>query len=212
MASLESLSHPAGVELCPRSLTAESRVALDTINSIRDGSYCADLIGQLPDVVRPDDRVLIVGAGLGVISTLVARMPGVQRVIAVEPNVTLIPHLEKVHEVNGAARVEIINAVPGSGAKGRVPFFARRDLRASSMMPHDGPWELTMLVPAIDLGLVIAEERISLIICERALAPEGLTDLEGCHAVRRVLLSDDTAAGQPRTGGGLGPRLVANLQ
>lgn len=209
LSSLESLSHPAGVELRPRELTADNLITLETINAVRDGSYCADLIESLPETVRPDDRVLVIGAGLGVVSTLVAKMPGVSRVIAVEPNVTLIPHLEQVHEANGVPEVETVNALLGTRTNGRVPFFARRDLRASSPAPHDGPWEIAMMVPAMDLDLVVTEERISLIICERLLAPEGLTDLEGRKSIRRVVLNREDAD-QPQVSGGTGPRVVAN--
>jgi FkbM family methyltransferase len=208
LSNLESLSHPAGVELRPHKLAADSLITLETINAVRDGSYCADLIERLPETVRPNDRVLVIGAGLGVISTLVAKMPGVSRVIAVEPNVTLIPHLEQVHDLNGV-QVETVNAVLGSNAKGRVPFFGRRDLRASSPVPHDGPWEMAMMVPTMNLDLVVTEERISVIICEHMLAPEGLMGLEGRTTVRQILLgSRDTGQVQVTSGAGL--RLVAN--
>jgi len=209
LSSLESLSHPAGVELRPRDLTADNLITLETVNAVRDGSYCADLVARVPEVVKPKDRVLVIGAGLGVVSTLVARMPGVARVIAVEPNVSLIPHLERVHEANGVPEVETINAVLGSCAKGRVPFFARRDLRASSPAPHDGPWDLAMMVPTMDLELIVAEERISLIICERMLAPEELADVAKSKSVREVVLgTEDTGPAQVIGGSGL--RLVAN--
>jgi FkbM family methyltransferase len=208
LSNLESLSHPAGVELRPHKLAADSLITLETINAVRDGSYCADLIERLPETVRPNDRVLVIGAGLGVISTLVAKMPGVSRVIAVEPNVTLIPHLEQVHDLN-AVQVETINAVLGTSEKGRVPFFGRRDLRASSPAPHDGPWEVAMMVPTMNLDLVVTEERISVIICEHMLAPEGLMGLEGRTTVRQILLGSRNT-GQVQVTSGAGLRLVAN--
>ena len=55
----------------------------------------------------------------------------------------------------------------------------------------------------------MTEERITLIICERQLAPEGLMDLAETGSVRQVVLSSEEAE-PAQVGGGTGLRLVAN--
>ena len=76
------LSHPAGVSL-PFYDRSDADIIIPEVRSaITDGAYSADMIRLLPDVVRAGDRVLVIGAGLGVVSTLVAKTEGVARVIA----------------------------------------------------------------------------------------------------------------------------------
>jgi FkbM family methyltransferase len=192
---LNSLSHPAGVNLPFGDLSDAGLIIPEIRSAICDGTYSSDLIRRLPDVVRAGDRVLVMGAGLGVVSTLVAKSEGVARVIAVEPNITLIPYLKRVHALNGVPWVEPINAVLGHDLKGRVPFFARRDLRDSSPLPHDSPWEKAMMVPAMDLDLILTEEQISLIICEAPISSAQLLKCVEHVSVERVLLTsgDDSS-------------------
>ena len=49
-------------------------------NSRYEGGECA----TLRRVLRPGDRVLELGAGVGLISTVAAQVPGVERVVSVE--------------------------------------------------------------------------------------------------------------------------------
>ena len=194
---LSALSHPAGVEFPKGKMSGAEMFIPEIEDAIQDGTYRSDVIRRLPELVRPGDRVLIIGAGLGVVSTLVAKCKGVTRVIAAEPNVSLIPHLNRVHALNGVPEVETINALLGTGSKGRVGFFARRNLRASSTSPDDGPWEQAMMVPWMDLNLILTEERINLVICESPVSTEQLLECVEHESVERIVVSgDEDASGQ----------------
>jgi FkbM family methyltransferase len=164
-------------------------------SDVRSGAYCADVLRLLPEAIVPGDRVLVIGAGLGVVSTLVARHEGVDRVIAVEANTALIPYLIRAHALNGVSEVEIVNAVLAEGKKGRVPFFARRDLRTSSLLPHDRSWQQVIMVPFMDLNLILAEERISLVISNIPVVSARLLAQAELATVERILVgcSDDPA-------------------
>ena len=157
-------------------------------SAVRSGTYCADLLRLLPEAIVPGDRVLVIGAGLGVVSTTVAHDEGVDRVIAVEANTALIPYLNRVHALNGVSEVETVNAVLAEGKKGRVPFFARRDLRASSLMPHDRSWQQVMMVPFMDLNLILTEERISLVVCDIPVVSARLLARAELATVERILV------------------------
>jgi len=74
--SLNSLSHPAGVKLPFDGLSDADLIIPEIRSAFRDGAYSSDLIRRLPDVVRAGDRVLVMGAGPGVVSTLVAKSEG----------------------------------------------------------------------------------------------------------------------------------------
>jgi FkbM family methyltransferase len=160
------LRHPAGV-LLPFDCARDAELIVPELRAeIRSGAYCADLLRLLPHALRPRDRVLIIGAGLGVVSTVVARSPGIERVIAVEPDTRLISYLRRVCASNAVPEVETLNAVLADGNRGRVPFFARRDPRESSLIPDDEAWQKVVVVPFMDLSLILTEEQISLVICE----------------------------------------------
>lgn len=184
----EPLRHPAGASL-PFEGPPDAALIIPEIRSaIRAGSYDADMIALLPRAVRPGDRVLVIGAGLGVLSSLIAMSPEVERVIAVEANTALINYLQRTHALNGV-EVETVNAVLAEGKKGRVPFFARRDIRTSSLLPHDRSWQQVMMVPFMDLGLILEEERISLIVSEIPVASAQLLAEARLRRVERILLS-----------------------
>ncbi|HUS52795.1 MAG TPA: cell envelope integrity protein CreD [Thermohalobaculum sp.] len=193
-ASFEALVHPAGVKL-PFDGPADAAQIIPEIRSdIRSGAYSADIIGLLPDATEEGDRVLVIGAGLGVVSTLVALSEGIERVIAIEANTALIPYLLRVHELNNVDEIETVNAVLADGKKGRVPFFARRDLRTSSLLPHDRSWQQVMMVPFMDVNLILAEEQISLIVCDIPVVSAQLLAVAGLDSVERILVncSDDS--------------------
>ena len=187
-ASLKRISHPAGVTL-PLDGPSDADLLIPEIRSeICSGAYSADLVRLLPDAVKPGDRVLVIGAGLGTVSSLIAKSDGVERVIAVEANTELMPYLKRVHALNGVPWVETINAVLGDGWKGRVPFFARHDIRTSSLLPDDCSWQHTMMVPCMDLNLILTEEQITLIVCEIPTASAQLQCAE-LGSVERILVS-----------------------
>lgn len=185
----EPLVHPAGVSL-PFDGPADAALIVPEVrNAIRAGNFSAEIIELLPQALRPDDRVLVIGAGLGVVSTLVAKSGQADRIIAIEANTALIPYLNRVHALNDVSEVETINAVLAEGKKGRVPFFSRRDIRASSLLPHDRAWQQVMMVPFMDLGLILAEERITLVICEIPLTSARLLAHGALDTVERVLIA-----------------------
>ncbi|MCH8166950.1 MAG: hypothetical protein IIC03_03355 [Proteobacteria bacterium] len=186
--SFKSLSHPAGVTL-PFESPADAELIIPEIrNRIVSGAYSADLLRQLDDTVRPADRVLVIGAGLGTASTLVAKHRGVKRVFAVEANTELCTYLARTHELNGVAWVETVNAVLGTGLKGRLPFFARHDTRTSSLLPDECSWQRVMMIPCMDLNLILAEEKISLVICEIPSGAVALLASANLSTVDRILV------------------------
>jgi len=194
IANLEPLQHPAGVAL-PFDGPADAALIIPEIRSeVRSGAYSADLLRQLPGAIAPGDRVLVIGAGLGVASTIVARDERVDRVIAVEANTSLIPYLDRVYALNGVTEIETVNAVLAEGKKGRVPFFTRRDMRTSSLLPHDRSWQQVVMVPFMDLNLILTEERISLVICDIPVESARLLAEADLAAVERILVNcgDDT--------------------
>jgi hypothetical protein len=200
--SAEPLSHPSGVDL-PFDGPADAVLIIPEVRSaIRSGNFSSEIIELLPQALKADDRVLVIGAGLGVVSTLVAKSGLANRIIAVEANTALIPYLNRVHDLNGVSEIETVNGVLAEGKKGRVPFFSRRDIRTSSLLPHDRAWQQVMMVPFMDLGLILKEERITLVICEIPLNSARILAQGALDTVERVLvaLGDQSGAGWEEDG------------
>jgi hypothetical protein len=186
---LTSLWHPAGVTLPMDGPADASLIVPEVRAAIQSGDYSADILRQITKATKPGDRALVLGAGLGTASTLVAKSRGVKRVIAMEPNAELYPYLLRSHALNGVPWVETINALPAVGVRGRSGFFARHDVRSSSILPDDCSWELAMMIPCMDLNLILAEERINLLICEIPSAGAPLLADTDLKSVDRILVS-----------------------
>ncbi|MFQ5566070.1 MAG: hypothetical protein ACE5EU_06890 [Paracoccaceae bacterium] len=203
------LEHPAGVALPIDVPAGAAQITRNILGEIRSGTYGADVVRRLPDAVMPGDRVLLIGAGLGVVSTLVARADGVERVIAVEPNSALFPHIDRVHAFNGVSEIETINAMPAVGKKGKIELCTQHDPRTSLFMPHGRSWQPAQMVPFIDLNMILAEERISLIICDTPSVPAQLLTEAELAQVDRILLTCGSDVARCWDGDGACMQLVA---
>lgn len=204
------LVHPAGVILPFDNPFLAEWLSPEVRGAICTGAYNADLVQSLPSAVLPGDRVLVIGAGLGVVSTLIAQNEGVGRVIVVEANTALVPFLNQVHAINGVPWVETINAVPAESGKGRVPYFARRDLRASSLLPNDGSWRQVMMVPLINLNLILRDEQISLVVCDTPAAAAQMLAQAELGPVERLLVGGGDNPSQGADMNEIGARLAAH--
>jgi threonine dehydrogenase-like Zn-dependent dehydrogenase len=157
--------------------------------AIASGAYGADIIELIPGLLRDGDRVLVVGDGFGLISTLIAKSPAAPTVIVAEPDAMLLEYLKSVHARNGVPGVESMDVFPAVGLRGRVPYFVRRDPRQSSLRPDDGPWLRVSMTPLIDLNLLLSEARISLVLWCCAPSAASMLAEADLDTVDRILLA-----------------------
>jgi hypothetical protein len=159
----------------------------DLGDAISEGAFEADMIARLPDALHAGDRVLVIGSGLGVLSTLAAKTPGVDKVIAVELDSRLTPFIDAVHRANGVPWVDTLNVVPASGRVGIAPVLLRDDPTRSSMLPDEGVWCDAALVPFVDLGLVLSDEKIDVILCDLPASALKMIAEADLAPARRIL-------------------------
>ena len=133
--------------------------------ALSSGQYESREAAFLPEVVEPGDRVLEIGAGIGVISSIVSRL-GCERVVAVEANPHLIPFIRRVHALNRVRNAEVLNAVVMPEGSGTATFHLREDFWMSSLSAGPEPYVSTVDVAVSDLNALVREERISLVICD----------------------------------------------
>ena len=131
-------------------------------------------------VVRPGDTVLELGGGIGYMSTLLATVKKVQRVVCYEANPALIPYIRSVHVANAVTNVDLRNALLMPKAGGPLPFHIRHGFLSSSM---DGSVDVkdivkTVQVPQHGIAEVLQTENPSVLVCdiegaEATLLPSG---------------------------------------
>jgi FkbM family methyltransferase len=162
----------------PRILTPAIRAA------ILCGRFETEEADAVPGIVRPGDVVLEIGAGLGFMSTLLAREPGVRRVIAAEANPMLMDYMAGLHAENNV-EVERLNAVLTNGPEESATFYLRRDFWMGSLMAGPNPFYGTVEVPTRNLNDLLRAEKVTLVVC----------DVEGAEA---FLFADADLSGVDR--------------
>ena len=153
-----------------------------------DGRFETEEASQIPAIVRPGDRVLEIGAGIGFISTLLARERRVARVIAVEANPNLLAYMTRLHGVNHVRKVRRVNAVLTNEPVATATFYLRRDFWMGSLTPGPNPYLGTVEVPAASLDTLLRDEAINLIVCDVEGAEDGLFDGADLTSVDRIYL------------------------
>jgi FkbM family methyltransferase len=143
----------------PRIITPAIRAA------VLSGRFERDEAEAIPGIVRPGDVALEIGAGIGFMSTLLAREPAVRRVIAVEANPLLMDYMAALHGQNGV-EVERLNAVLTNAPGGSTTFYLRQDFWMGSLMAGPNPFTATVNVPTRGLDKLLRTEGVSLIVCD----------------------------------------------
>ncbi len=69
--------------------------------------------------VKPDDVVVELGAGMGYMSTLMAKNLNVAQVHAYEANPDMVPYIQAVYDENGVENAQVHNAILGPKKKAK---------------------------------------------------------------------------------------------
>lgn len=135
--------------------------------------------------IRPGDRVVEFGAGIGYMSAVIARNCNVSQVHAFEANPALIPCIRRVHSENALTNVTVHHAILGA-ERGRRNFYVRRRFLESSTNrePLEGILHVAE-VPVLPARETVSRLAPDVIICdvegaELTLLP--MLDLAGVRA------------------------------
>lgn len=156
--------------------------------AIRDGVFEAEEAAQIPLIVRRDDTILDIGAGIGFISTLLARQACDGRVISVEANPGLLPFMTRLHALNGVDNIERLNVVLTNSDVPSMTFYLRKDFWMGSLADAPNPFETTLEVPTCALDALLRNEGVNLIVCDIEGAESFLFNGADLSPVDRVYL------------------------
>lgn len=158
-----------GVKLLHDDLIITPRV----VAALKRGNYERPEMEATPKFLGPEDRVLELGAGIGYISSYVAKVIGVAHVTCVEANPTLADYIRRVHDLQGITNTTVRNCVatPGEGseeAEKEANFYIREPFWSSSLDPSRDSVSVVR----------VAQETLSDLIKE-AGATAMIVDIEG---------------------------------
>lgn len=153
---------------------------------IRKGGYERPEIDALSALVRPGDRILELGTGMGIVSGVVARQHPDVSIEAYEANPALIEPILELHELNGIKNVRVHNAILlPTGDTTPMRFNLHSNFTESSISDAISS-EASIDVPVRDFRTILAEFRPDILVCDIEGAEEHVfdgVDLGGLRAV-----------------------------
>ena len=141
---------------------------------LESGGYESDEARAATRRVRPGQRVLEIGAGLGYVTTICAKKAGPENVLSVEANPKMLPVIRANLDRNGCSKVELMHAaVTGPIKDGETaPFYAGSSFWGGSLLPRDG-WDLKgQEVPLLSISALLQAHRPHVV----------MMDIEGAEA------------------------------
>jgi FkbM family methyltransferase len=155
--------------------------------AFKGGYYEGSELSALRSVVRPDDKILEIGAGIGFVSAYLLRVLGAARVWAVEADTRLLPIIRRTYELNAVSGTLIHGVACRHDAEARFhlqPSFWASSVIASSETRRSQEKGLQQQSRSLDHAIEHAGTS-----CERAyssqMASEPLT-LPGVDVSRLV--------------------------
>lgn len=157
----------------------EVQVTGPLLQSLKSGRYENQERALTRHVVRPGDRVLDLGAGLGTLSIIAAGLCGAGAVTSVEANPALIPAIRRSFEQNLVAGVRLIHGavVPQDMDGQAVDLHLAPGFWGTSLLELERPDIQRIQVPGAGFTRLLNLSRASVV----------LMDLEGAE----VTLFDD---------------------
>src|SRR5690349_1494601 len=149
------------------------------------GAYVRQELQLIGALLEPEDVVLEVGAGLGLVSSYCARRVGSSQVFAFEADPDLEPCIRETYELNG---VEPHLDMCAIGARaGRVTIYRDKHLVSSSVGRRRGGTR-PVEVPGKALNYVVHRFRPTLLIIDAEGAERDLFDGAELPTVTKIVL------------------------
>lgn len=133
---------------------------------MRLGNYEGGECAAARKWVKAGDRVLDLGAGVGLVASATAKIDGVEKIVSIEANAELLELIRETHRINDITNVELRNGIVSKESSDEVPFYLREHFWSSSMEPESRPYKEMVMMPAYALDALIEEVRPTVIIAD----------------------------------------------
>ncbi len=133
--------------------------------ALTSGSYEAKEARSIYKAVKPGDRVLELGSGIGIITSIIAGIADVS-VWAFEANPATAALARRVIDANDLDNVVLSQGILSAGEPGSFCFYVRRDLWMSSMDENQGPYERTIELQSNNIDEFINTHDINVLVMD----------------------------------------------
>lgn len=157
---------------------------------LASGGYEAQEAHAAAMRLKPGQRVLELGAGIGYIASICARVTGPENVTTVEANSAMLPVIRANLERNGFGAVTLIHGAVGGMAGGGAPlaFDAGRSFWAGRIAEEGAASQALSEVPHLGLGALLAQSRPHVVIMDIEGAEANLFEAPWPMHVRHVMM------------------------
>lgn len=139
----------------------------------------------LESTIRPNDKVLELGAGIGLISLLSTRLAGAGNVVSYEANELMKPVIDENFRLNGQVPNVVYRAVTATGED--VEFFRASNVISSSMFDRDIGAE-KVRVQSVSLAAILRSVEPDVLIMDVEGTEIDLIPEVRLHGVRDIVL------------------------
>jgi FkbM family methyltransferase len=150
-------------------------------------SYEAKEARSVFKAVKPGDRVLELGSGIGIITSVIAKIADVS-VWAFEANPSTVALAHRVIEANKLDNVVLSQGILTAGPPCSQTFYVRHDLWMSSMDKNQGPYETCIELPSTNIDDFITEHEINALVMDIEGAERDLLQRADLSGVERIFL------------------------
>lgn len=194
-----------GVKIPPSPFLTDTRIA-----RIEEARYEGEEIAGALAVVTEKDRVLEMGAGLGVVGGVTAMNAKPQAILSFEANPNLIPHIRALYALNGIEdRIEVRNQllIAAPDRPDTLTFHVHNSFLGSSLIDREDRRTTPVTIPTVGYEAIRSKFRPTVLIMDieggemdflehanldgiRAVVIEfhpGVYGVDGMKACKRVL-------------------------
>lgn len=152
------------------------------------GRYELPEIEALFALLRPKDRLLELGTGMGVVSGLAAQSHPQLQVMTYEANPAMIPVIAELHRLNAITNVQVVNAVlTRSETPGIRNFYLSKSFAVGSLLPN-GTTQESVEVAACRLEDVLRDFRPDVLLCDIEGGEAELFSGQNIKGLRAVIV------------------------
>lgn len=164
-----------------------TEVSPEIWHALSNGTYEAKEARWVFKSVRPYDRVLELGTGIGILTSLIAGIDGVH-VWSFDASPSSVRLAKRVIEANNLSNVTLAQGILAAGPPRDVAFYLRKDLWMSSVLEDQGPYYESLTVTSANVDEFILQHRINAIVMDIEGAERDLLIHADFPGVERIFL------------------------
>lgn len=152
--------------------------------ALRLGKYEGGEIAGVQKHLQKNERILELGAGLGLVSAVCARRAEVDKVLTIEANPKMTEFIAEIHALNGIENVEVRHGAVARHEAGPMSFYLKSDFWGSALELNNERYIEKISVPCLALPDLVSEFAPTIIVCDIEGGEFGLfdgIDLDGVH-------------------------------